>query len=209
MNKIKFGMIIFAIGLLIGCDLKPANNVPPPAPVATAEKRIEVKEVKPIVEESNAAKTVDPIIQVTVVDAESFAAALKKHEGKVVLIDFWATYCAPCLKRFPETVELFRKYADQGVVVISFSVDDLEDLELAKEFLAKQKHEFAFKGEHYISKFGVSTETEKAFDVAAVPDFRLYDREGKLHKRWKEDEIVELKEEAIIEEIDKLLAEKK
>jgi thiol-disulfide isomerase/thioredoxin len=144
-------------------------------------------------------------VKVVEVDAAGFQSELAKHKGKVVFVDFWATYCAPCIKRFPHTVAMQHEFGEQGLVVISFSIDDLEDLEGVKEFLAKQNARFP----HLISKFGIGQETADAFDVSAVPDFRLYDREGKLRYRWKEQDVPKLKDETIVEHVKELIAEKK
>src|SRR4051794_24526101 len=52
------------------------------------------------------------------VDGRKFDDILKQHRGRFVLVDFWATWCAPCKQMFPKTVELNEKYKDQGLDVI-------------------------------------------------------------------------------------------
>jgi peroxiredoxin len=49
---------------------------------------------------------------------------LSSYRGKVVLLDFWATWCAPCREETPHLVELQQKYADRGLQVIGVSMDD-------------------------------------------------------------------------------------
>jgi cytochrome c biogenesis protein CcmG/thiol:disulfide interchange protein DsbE len=49
---------------------------------------------------------------------------LDQYRGKVVLVDFWATWCPPCRKSIPELITLQDKYRDQGLVVLGISVDD-------------------------------------------------------------------------------------
>ena len=49
---------------------------------------------------------------------------LSSYRGKVVLLDFWATWCYPCREEIPHFVELHQKYADRGLQVIGVSMDD-------------------------------------------------------------------------------------
>ena len=50
--------------------------------------------------------------------------SLSAYRGKVILLDFWATWCAPCRIEIPNFVELYKKYQSQGFVVLGVSVDD-------------------------------------------------------------------------------------
>jgi len=57
--------------------------------------------------------------------------ALKDLRGKLVLLDFWATWCVPCVRAIPELNALYRSQRERGVEVIGIAVDDLEEAELA------------------------------------------------------------------------------
>src|SRR5262245_43132161 len=50
-------------------------------------------------------------------------AAVKENKGKVVLVDFWATWCGPCRERFPHLVHMHQKYSGRGLVCITVSLD--------------------------------------------------------------------------------------
>ena len=120
-------------------------------------------------------------VSVEIIDEAGFADVLKRHRGKVVLIDYWATYCAPCLKLFPHTVELHRKLAHEGLVVISISLDYPEDEPDVRKRLAEQGAAF----ENFISRYGTGTRSADVFDLpSGVPYFQLYDRDGKLSKTF-------------------------
>ena len=58
----------------------------------------------------------------------------KTLDGKVVLLDFWATWCGPCVAEFPHLKLLYQKYKDKGFEIISYSVDD--DQEKLRDYLA-------------------------------------------------------------------------
>jgi thiol-disulfide isomerase/thioredoxin len=76
--------------------------------------------------------------------AEVDAAGLKKAvaglNGKVVFVNFWATWCAPCVAEFPDMVKLYQKFHPQGLEVIAVTFD--EQAATAIPFLDRQKAEF-------------------------------------------------------------------
>jgi thiol-disulfide isomerase/thioredoxin len=69
---------------------------------------------------------------------ETLDAAVKANKGKVIVIDFWATWCKPCVEKFPHLVELHKKHAEKGLVCMSASLDDADDKEMALKFLKEK-----------------------------------------------------------------------
>ncbi len=57
------------------------------------------------------------------VDAPDILEIIRQHRGRVVLLNFWATWCPPCIVEFPEIVSLEKAYRDRGLVVVSVSAD--------------------------------------------------------------------------------------
>jgi len=115
---------------------------------------------------------------VDVVDADGFRKAIDEHRGKVVLVDFWATWCDPCKKLFPHTVQMHRRYADRGLAVICVSFDDPEDIAAVRDFLRAQSVTFP----SFISRYGAGTESVDRFHIedGVLPHFKVFDRQGTL-----------------------------
>src|SRR5262245_46769570 len=66
-------------------------------------------------------------VELTEATAATIDRAVRERKGSVVLVDFWATWCGPCVERFPHLVGLHQKYGDLGLVCVSVSVDDPEE----------------------------------------------------------------------------------
>jgi len=77
------------------------------------------------------------------VDAAGLAAAIAKEKGRVVLVNFWATWCVPCREEFPDLVKLEKTYRARGLSVLGVSTDLAKDMPAVEKFLASAKPEFA------------------------------------------------------------------
>jgi thiol-disulfide isomerase/thioredoxin len=75
-------------------------------------------------------------------DAKGLADAIGKQKGKVVLVNFWATWCVPCRQEFPDLVRLEKAYRSRGVAVIGVSTDLAKDLPAVEKFLAGARPDF-------------------------------------------------------------------
>ena len=73
----------------------------------------------------------------TMKDVDGNDVSLSAYKGKVVLLNFWATWCGPCKAEIPGFVKLQEKYRDQGLVIVGYSVDDTA--EKAKAYAAQYK----------------------------------------------------------------------
>ena len=108
---------------------------------------------------------------------EQWQQQLRSMKGRIVVVDVWATWCAPCIERFPHMVELYRRYHQRGVEFVSMSVDDREDkaaVERARRFVNQQKATFR----NYLMDENIMQSFEK-LGIQGIPAVFLYDRAGR------------------------------
>jgi thiol-disulfide isomerase/thioredoxin len=122
---------------------------------------------------------------------------LSAYRGKVVYVDFWASWCGPCKQSFPWLDRLVREYASQNFVVIGVNVD--KDHARAERFLSGIPADFDIV---YDPKGELAT----AYKVAGMPAGVLIDRAG--HVRFQHAGFSEKQKGVYEEQVQSLLAEK-
>lgn len=180
------------MSLFAGC----AEDVPPPQPAPLAAPSGTEAAPPPVSEETDTvpmqaepapaetpAETANPAgdVRVQVVDKAGYDKALAAHQGNVVLVDFWATWCVPCRRSFPETVKLARQYGGQGLDVVSVSFDEVAEGQApveVRQFLESQGATF----ENLISAEDIAETGAQSFNIdgGALPHYKLYNRDGQL-----------------------------
>ena len=101
---------------------------------------------------------------------------LKDFNGKVVILDFWATYCPPCIEEIPHLMELKSRYGDD-LVLIGLHVGGEEDRPKVPEFVDRLKINYPLATpEDALTSFIFGQET-------AIPQTAIFDRSGKLVKK--------------------------
>src|SRR5574341_507697 len=108
---------------------------------------------------------------------------IKNASGKVVLVNFWATWCEPCVEEFPDLMKLAREFQPHGLEIIFVSIDDPEEIEAkVLPFLKAQNVPFRT----YIKQAKDDEAFINAIDAkwsGAIPATFIYDMNGALVKR--------------------------
>lgn len=112
-----------------------------------------------------------PMTQVQLPDIKGGETALADLKGKVVLVDFWASWCGPCRQSFPWMNALQNKYRGQGLEVVAINLD--QEAELAKEFLAEVPADFTVL-------LDTDAQLPGEYGVMGMPSSYLIDRHGRI-----------------------------
>src|SRR5579871_1530123 len=112
-----------------------------------------------------------PEFAVKVVSGAKGTVSLKSLRGKVVLVDFWGTFCEPCKKSFPKLQDLNTKLAASGLVIVGISEDDADDKEKIPGFAGT-----------YGAKFALGWDEDKSiarsYKPATMPSSFIIDKKG-------------------------------
>lgn len=111
-------------------------------------------------------------INFTAVDGRK--VSLAELKGKVVLIDFWSTTCAPCVRMLPDLKELYAKHKAEGFEVIGISLDS--DKDVLTRFIEKHKIPWP----DYFDAAGSDSPLAKTYGITGIPVLWLVDRNGLL-----------------------------
>lgn len=140
---------------------------------------IEVNELKTIaasLAEQDAAKVLGTEVELKLKDLFGAEQSLAQHKGKIVVLNFWATYCAPCIKEMPDLAAIQNEFAAFGVQVVGASADETGERAKVLQFIKDIKINFPVW-------VGASTADTLRFGVGtALPATLIINRDGKVYK---------------------------
>ncbi len=174
MNKSRFrtaftifpiAIILIASAFSIAC-----NSAEAPRVAANAPKPIPPRDPNAIESAS--------VVEINKLDGSSFK--LSDYRGKVLVVDFWATYCPPCVRQVPQLAELSRKYRDKGVEVVGLTADDKADQEQVIAFLKKAGADYTVGYDNQWVSSAFLKNTENEMRVIPIPQLFVISRDGRI-----------------------------
>ncbi len=135
---------------------------------------IEVLKKKVENERSTAIGSTAPDFTIKTIEGENFT--LSSLQGKYVLIDFWASWCQPCMQEMPNVIEQYKKYSDKGFEIVGISLDRQE---------SPWKKAIEANEMNWIHAWDLAAESKQAevantYKVQSIPSTFLLDKEGKI-----------------------------
>ena len=112
----------------------------------------------------------------TLPDIHGQVRSASEWDGKVVLLNFWATWCAPCRKEIPSLIQAQKRYGDQGLQILGLAVDELETVR-------KYAEQFNINYPLLVDAINVVKLQDKLEGGAGLPVSILIDRDGKVRER--------------------------
>ncbi len=147
-----------------------------------------------------------PVQDFILTDAGGEQKRLSDFRGNVVILSFWASWCAPCLEELPTFGQLEKRFADRGLRILPVNVEEGDDgKNFAKKFWSAQSFQLP-------SFFDTSKSLASQFQVEMLPANFVIDREGRLAfsgfgaNDWTSDETMEFLEGLLSEKFEKAAA---
>ncbi len=109
-------------------------------------------------------------------DLKGKEVSLKRFRGKIVLLNFWATWCPPCRKEIPSMIELYKRYKDRGLEIIGVNLDKLD-----KSGVEKFSLEYNINFPILLDPTG---KVATLYGITALPATFILDQNGKIQERF-------------------------
>ena len=159
--------------ILIAC-LALAGCRPAAAPVSV---EIKPSSVNGVPARDSQARPFKPVAEMSWTGFEGNVQKVKDLNGKVVVLDFWATYCPPCIEEIPHLMELQAKYGADNLHIVGLHVGGEEDRPKVPEFVERLKITYPLAyPEDALTSYVFGQET-------AIPQTAIFDRTGKMVKK--------------------------
>ena len=176
--EVVSGVMLISIGLLVATNKVAVLNAWFSKWLPNAEAVLDGREVSTGNEASPVAarENLEPAPEIELKSITGETVRLSDLRGRVVLLNFWATWCVPCRAEIPELIEMQHALEAQGLSVVGVVWNDPSSVEEIKEFQKEMKLDYTvlLGGESIADKFG---------GIAAAPTTFIIDREGRIRQK--------------------------
>ena len=163
----RLAVVLLSLLLISACR-------PAAAPVSVGNKPISVNGVPA---RDADAQPLKPVSEMSWTGFEGNVAKLKDLQGKAVILDFWATYCPPCIEEIPHLMELQARYGADNLHIVGLHVGGEEDRPKVPEFVDRLKINYPLATpEDALTAFIFGQQT-------AIPQTAVFDRKGRMVKK--------------------------
>lgn len=166
----QFGFVVLTTALFVaGC-----GNAAAPRPMSESEPSVAAK--KPDANQEAITKALD--VPIAKLDGSTFK--LEDYRGKVLVVDFWGTFCPPCVKQVPELVKLNDKYRDRGLMLIGLTADPKSDQDKVEEFIKRfsVNYQIGYDNSWIADAFLKGSEDDSG--QPPIPQLFVISRDGKV-----------------------------
>lgn len=173
LRPIALGMTVLLAGFSPACNMAPA---PTPVTGPSTGQPVARFAGRPLVNDEAIENSMD--VPVARLDGTQFK--LNDFRGKVLVVDFWATYCPPCVKQAPQLAELSKRYRDRGLEVIGLTSDEKSDQQKVEEFIQRVgiNYTIGYAGNWISRSFLHGTEDDTG--SPPIPQLFIISRQGRV-----------------------------
>jgi len=145
-------------------------------PAQKTKVEAEIKPTQPIADSTTSTTGGKTAPAFTLQDLNGKNVTLADFRGKVVILDFWATWCPPCIKEIPDFIELYEQYKDKGFAMLGISLDQ-EGISVVKSFAQKVKINYPI--------MMTDGRVDKAYGgITNIPTTFVIDPAGNIQKKY-------------------------
>jgi peroxiredoxin len=157
----------------------PAEKGQPPRPYVELAELVRYEHVQAALDDTQFAKAISKLevdnerrqqADFTLTELGGKTWTLKEQRGKVVVLNFWATWCPPCRKEMPDLEALYQQFKEQGLVILAISDEDAVKV---RPFIAQHKVTYPIL-------LDPGRKVNELFQIEGIPKTFVYDRNGKL-----------------------------